>query len=108
MSEILSRRDLQFLLYEWLDTERLTDRPKFADQSRDTYDDILELAERVATDRFAPHNAKADANEPFTCICGNTCHDRRINRSTAGTPTKTHSGCVRTSMSTAEGLFWSR
>ena len=65
MSEILSRRDLQFLLYEWLDTERLTDRPKFADQSRDTYDDILELAERVATDRFAPHNAKADANEPY-------------------------------------------
>ncbi len=65
MSEILSRRDLQFLLYEWLDTERLTERPKFADQSRDTYDDILELAERVATDRFAPHNAKADANEPY-------------------------------------------
>ena len=64
MSDILSRRDLQFLLYEWLDTERLAERPKFADQSRDTYDDILELAERIATDRFAPHNAKADANEP--------------------------------------------
>ncbi|MDQ2700223.1 MAG: acyl-CoA dehydrogenase family protein, partial [Actinomycetota bacterium] len=64
MSELLSRRDLQFLLYEWLDTERLAGRPKFAGQSRDTYDDILELAERVATDRFAPHNAKADANEP--------------------------------------------
>ena len=65
MTDILSRRDLQFLLYEWLDTERLVDRPRFADQSRDTYDDILELAERVATDRFAPHNAKADANEPY-------------------------------------------
>ena len=65
MTDILSRRDLQFLLYEWLGTERLVDRPKFADQSRDTYDDILELAEQVATDRFAPHNAKADANEPY-------------------------------------------
>jgi len=64
MTDILSRRDLQFLLYEWLDTERLADRPKFSDQSRDDYDDILELAERVATDRFAPHNSKADANEP--------------------------------------------
>jgi len=65
MPDILSRRDLQFLLYEWLDTERLTERPRFADQSRNDYDDILELAERVATDRFAPHNAKADANEPY-------------------------------------------
>ncbi|MGB0120774.1 MAG: acyl-CoA dehydrogenase [Solirubrobacterales bacterium] len=64
MTDILSRRDLQFLLYEWLETERLTDRPRFVDQSRDDYDDILELAERVATDRFAPHNSKADANEP--------------------------------------------
>ncbi len=64
MSDILSRRDLQFLLYEWLQTDRLTERPEFADQSRETYDDILELAEQVATERFAPHNAKADANEP--------------------------------------------
>ena len=65
MTDILSRRDLQFLLYEWLGTERLVDRPRFAGQSRDDYDDVLELAERLATDRFAPHNAKADANEPY-------------------------------------------
>ena len=31
-----------------------------------------------------------------------------MSRSTAGTPTNTHSGWVRTSISTAEGLFWSR
>ncbi|WP_028647029.1 acyl-CoA dehydrogenase [Nocardiopsis sp. CNT312] len=63
-STILSARDLQFLLYEWLDAEALTERPRFADHSRETFDGALELAERVATDHFAPHNKLNDANEP--------------------------------------------
>ena len=33
-SKILSRRDIEFLLYEWLDVESLTARPRFADHSR--------------------------------------------------------------------------
>jgi alkylation response protein AidB-like acyl-CoA dehydrogenase len=65
MSLILSRRDLTFLLHEWLAVERLTERPRYADGSRDLFDEALALAERVATDRFAPHNREADANEPF-------------------------------------------
>src|SRR4051812_1012361 len=60
----LSRRDLQFLLYEWLDAEQLTARRRFADHSREIFDDVLQLAERVATDKFAPHNRKADTHEP--------------------------------------------
>ncbi|WP_017582325.1 acyl-CoA dehydrogenase [Nocardiopsis valliformis] len=63
-STLLSARDLQFLLYEWLDTEALTRRPRYADHSRETFDGALELAERVATDHFAPHNKANDANEP--------------------------------------------
>ncbi|MFE6390287.1 acyl-CoA dehydrogenase [Nocardiopsis dassonvillei] len=63
-STLLSTRDLHFLLYEWLDTEALTRRPHYADHSRETLDAALELAERVATDHFAPHNKTGDANEP--------------------------------------------
>ncbi|MFE1397320.1 acyl-CoA dehydrogenase [Nocardiopsis dassonvillei] len=63
-STLLSTRDLHFLLYEWLDTEALTRRPHYADHSRETLDAALELAERVATDHFAPHNKTNDANEP--------------------------------------------
>jgi alkylation response protein AidB-like acyl-CoA dehydrogenase len=64
-SLLLSRRDLQFLLHEWLQVEALCDRPRFAEHSRDTFDEILTLAERIATDHFAPHNRIADANEPY-------------------------------------------
>ncbi|TKJ16556.1 acyl-CoA dehydrogenase [Blastococcus sp. CCUG 61487] len=63
-SLILSRRDLQFLLHEWLDVAALTDRPRFSEHSRETFDAVLELAEQVATDHFAPHNRAADENEP--------------------------------------------
>lgn len=65
MSTLLSRRDVQFLLYEWLQADRLTARPRYAAGSREVFDAVLELAERVATDRFAPHNREADAHEPY-------------------------------------------
>ncbi|WP_448626660.1 acyl-CoA dehydrogenase [Geodermatophilus sp. URMC 64] len=63
-SLILSRRDLEFLLHEWLDVESLTKRPRYAEHSRETFDAVLELAEEIATEHFAPHNRTADENEP--------------------------------------------
>ena len=63
-SVILNRRDLDFLLYEWLDVEQLTKRARYSDHSRETFDAVLELSEQVATKHFAPHNKKADAQEP--------------------------------------------
>src|SRR4051794_26646776 len=63
-SLLLSRRDLDFLLYEWLDVELLTKRARFADHSRETFDAVLDLSEQIATRHFAPHNKKADAQEP--------------------------------------------
>ncbi|MEU4681006.1 acyl-CoA dehydrogenase [Micromonospora sp. NPDC023737] len=63
-STLLSRRDLRFLLYDWLDVTRLTVRPRYAEHSRETFDAVLELAERVATEHFAPHNRAADLDEP--------------------------------------------
>lgn len=63
-SRLLSRRDLDFLLYEWLQVDELTERERFAEHSRDTFDAVLELCEQLATRYFAPHNKTSDANEP--------------------------------------------
>ena len=63
-SKLLSRRDLEFMLYEWLDVESLTGRGRFVDHSRETFDAALDTCERIAEDLFAPHNKKADQNEP--------------------------------------------
>jgi len=63
-SLLLSRRNLEFLLYEWLDVESLTHRSRHSDHSRYTFDAVLDLSESVATEHFAPHNKASDANEP--------------------------------------------
>ena len=65
MSKILSQRDLDFLLYEWLNVESLTARTRYADHSRETFDAAIETSRQIATDLFAPHNRKSDANEPL-------------------------------------------
>ena len=41
----MSRRDLDFLLYEWLDVVELTKHEHFAEHSRDTFDAVLDLCE---------------------------------------------------------------
>ncbi len=64
MSNILSARDIEFLLYEWLDVEAMIDRARYADHSRETFDAALKISEQIATDLFAPHNRKSDLNEP--------------------------------------------
>ena len=64
MSILLSRADLDFLLYDWLEVDELTHRERYADHSRETFDATLDLAEAIATEHFLPHNKKADANEP--------------------------------------------
>ncbi|MBP0591525.1 acyl-CoA dehydrogenase [Paraburkholderia sp. LEh10] len=72
MSQILSRRDLNFLLYEWLEVESLTSVPRYADHSRETFDAALDTCEKIATDLFATHNKKSDQHEPH--FDGETVH----------------------------------
>ncbi|VVM96766.1 3-methylmercaptopropionyl-CoA dehydrogenase [Pseudomonas fluorescens] len=65
MSEtLLSSRNLAFELYEVLDAEALTQRPRFAEHSRETFDAALATARTIADKYFAGHNRKADENEP--------------------------------------------
>jgi len=63
-AKLLNRRDLSFLLYEWLEVERLCARPRYADHSRETFEAALDTSERIATDHFAPINRLLDTEEP--------------------------------------------
>jgi alkylation response protein AidB-like acyl-CoA dehydrogenase len=67
MSEPLSlipRRDLEFLLYDWLRMEEMLSRPAYSEHSRETVDAVLDLSERLACEVFLPHHRKSDIEEP--------------------------------------------
>ena len=65
MSEtLLSSRNLAFELYEVLDAEGLTQRERFAEHNRETFDAAISTARNIAEKHFAPHNRKNDENEP--------------------------------------------
>ncbi len=64
-SKIISRRDLDFVLYEWLNAEDLTRRARYADHTRETFNAAMDTCERIATELFAPHNKKNDQEEPY-------------------------------------------
>lgn len=76
-SKLLSRRDIDFLLYEWLDVESLNQRPRFQDHSRETFNAAIDTAEQIATDLFAPHNKKSDQQEPHA-VPGEHCLEVKI------------------------------
>ncbi|MEI7970740.1 MAG: acyl-CoA dehydrogenase [Betaproteobacteria bacterium] len=63
-TRIINRRDLDFILYEFLDVENLCWRERYREHSRETLDAVLDTALQIATDKFAPHNRKSDENEP--------------------------------------------
>jgi alkylation response protein AidB-like acyl-CoA dehydrogenase len=56
---LIPRRDLDFLLFDWL---KVQDR---LDIDPETVGTVLDLAERFATDRFLPHCRAADLTEPY-------------------------------------------
>ncbi|MBM3561144.1 MAG: acyl-CoA dehydrogenase, partial [Alphaproteobacteria bacterium] len=60
----VNRRELDFLLFDLLDAESLTRRPRFAEHDRRTFAAAVDTACRLAETHFAPHNRKADLNEP--------------------------------------------
>ncbi len=58
------RSTVDFLLYDWLQVEQLNQRLRFSDHSRDTFDAVLDTCERIARDKYAPHNRTVDVQEP--------------------------------------------
>ena len=61
---LLSRRDLDFQLFDWLDVAALTSRSRYADHSRETLGAAIDAFAKVAVECFAPHNRSADLDEP--------------------------------------------
>ncbi len=58
------RSTVDFLLYDWLQVQHLTQRDRFADHQRETFDAVLDTCERIARDKYAPHNRTVDTQEP--------------------------------------------
>jgi butyryl-CoA dehydrogenase len=58
------RHTVDFLLTDWLRVTTLTDRPRFADHSAETFSQVLDACEKIARDKFAPFNRLVDTEEP--------------------------------------------
>lgn len=61
---MLNRRDLAFLLYELLGAHELPGRARFKDQGREVYDAVLDTADGVAREFYAPNRKANDQQEP--------------------------------------------
>ncbi len=58
------RQTIDFLLTDWLRISALTERPRFADHSAETFGQVLDTCEKIARDKFAPFNRLVDTEEP--------------------------------------------
>jgi len=61
---LVHRDDLDFLLFDVLESRALLTRARYADHSEETFRAAIETAYKLASDYFAPHNRKSDENEP--------------------------------------------
>jgi len=61
----LNQRDIDFLLYEFLDTESLLSRARYAEHSRESFDATINGAKNIAEKYYADHYHKGDAEEPI-------------------------------------------
>lgn len=64
MSAIVDRRDLDFILYEFLNTEKLLQHPRYSAYDREAVSQMLDTAQEIAETEFLPIAAEVDANEP--------------------------------------------
>ena len=61
----MSLRDtLDHLLFRWLRADRLCERDRHAEHSRETFAAVLDACERIARDKYAPYNRLIDQEEP--------------------------------------------
>ena len=58
------RQTIDFMLYDWLRVEQLCERPRHAEHSRETFDAVLDLSQKLAEEQFAPYNRLVDVQEP--------------------------------------------
>lgn len=64
VAPLLDRRDLEFMLYELFDVESMTQRPRYIDHNRETFDAAINTAQTLAEKYLLPIRAKVDQNQP--------------------------------------------
>lgn len=60
LNPLVDSRDVRFVLFELLSLEKLNSFERFKDFDRGTYEDTLNLAEKIAIDQFYTSNADGD------------------------------------------------
>jgi len=63
-SEIVNRRDLDFLLYDVLDLASICRAPAYSAFDREAVEEIFDTAEQIAEQEYRPFAAKLDAEGP--------------------------------------------
>ncbi|WP_299731120.1 acyl-CoA dehydrogenase [uncultured Endozoicomonas sp.] len=64
MDTLIDRRELAFQLYDMLNVEQLCTRSAFQDHDRETFESVLDVAEKIARDYLVDHNRLVDEQEP--------------------------------------------
>ena len=60
VNPIVDSRDVNFIVFELLETENLTKYDKFKDFDRSTYEEVINLAEKIAVEKIVPIFQEAD------------------------------------------------
>ena len=63
--KFVSRRNLEFLLYEVHGVEQLSALPYFADHTRETYDLVMDTALKLARNLLYPYLREMDEKAPY-------------------------------------------
>ena len=61
---IMNRRDIEFYLYEMFNVEALTNRERYQDHDKETFNGAIDTAQAIAEKYFLPIRQKVDMNEP--------------------------------------------
>lgn len=61
---MLNDRDVEFMLYELFNTDSLCQRERYQDHDRQTFNDVLKTAKRIAEKEFLPIRQKLDKHQP--------------------------------------------
>ena len=60
LNPIIDSRDVRFILFEILKVDQLNKYPKFADFDKDTFEEVISLAEKIAVGKVYPVNQESD------------------------------------------------
>ena len=61
---MLNERDIEFMLYEFLDTASLNTRERYQDHDRHTFNEVISTAKTIAEKYFLPIRQKLDIHQP--------------------------------------------